>query len=225
MEQTLAPGTGLTAQQKQLLDLAVKQPYFLKTFYLSGGTALSSWYFHHRESYDLDFFSNAPFDYERIMRWFKQNQAEIGYRYSRFDEDYGFLTITLRYQNDTFLKIDFSHYTKTRISPGKKWHGLEIDSLYDITVNKLDTIATMPRTRDYVDFYFILNGKAHSLDKLIADAAMKFNEKIDTLQLSKNFLKVAEYTDLPKMLVPFDQKAMEKFYVDLAKSLKTKIFI
>ena len=30
-------------------------------FYLTGGTALSAFYLHHRESEDLDFFSREPF--------------------------------------------------------------------------------------------------------------------------------------------------------------------
>lgn len=221
----MAHGAGLTPQQKQLLDLAITEPYLLRAFYLSGGTALSSWYLHHRESFDLDFFSLTPFDYDRVRRWFRENQQQIGYTYASFDEDYGFLTVRLRYPNDTFLKIDFNHYTRTKLLPGIQWRGLEIDSLYDITVNKFDTIATSPRTRDYIDLYFIAKTHTLPLDDLIADVAKKFREKLDTLQLAKNFLKVSEYLDFPKMLVPFDHKEMEKFYLDLAKSLKKEIFI
>ncbi len=220
----MAKGTGLTPRQKQLLDLAITEPYFLKTFYLSGGTALSCWHLHHRESDDLDFFSLAPFDYDKVTRWFRLNKESIGYKYSSFDEDYGFLTANLRYPDDTFLKIDFNHYTKTKIKPGLSWRGLEIDSLIDIAANKVDTIATRPRTRDYVDLYFLLLKRLWRLDELIFKAESKFREKIDSLQLSKNFLKVVEYTDFPKMLVPFDPKAMEKFYQDLARSLKNQIF-
>lgn len=224
MEQKMAPGTGLTTKQKQLLDVAVNDPYITSTFYLSGGTALASWYFHHRESFDLDFFANTAFDYEIIKRWFKTNQSELGFKYSVFNEDYGFLTVSLRYPDDSFLKIDFSHYTKNKISLGEKWSGLEIDDLYDIAVNKLDTIATTPRTRDYVDLYFILKKEKYPLEQLIYDASQKFQEKIDDIQLSKNFLKVIEYTDLPKMLVPFSRKNMDAFYENLAKSLEKYIF-
>lgn len=223
MEQTLAPGAGLTPRQKQFLDLAVSEPYFRETFYLSGGTALSSWYLHHRESYDLDLFSLAPFDYGTIRQWFRQNQTPIGYKYSTFDEDFGSLAVNLRYPNDTFLKIDFNHYAKTKLSPEIMWHGLKIDSLYDITVNKVDTIATRPRTRDYVDLYFILTANSWPIQNLVNDAAIKFSEKIDQVNLAKNFLKVSEYTDFPKMLVPFDRKDMERFYLDLARSLKSEI--
>lgn len=223
MGNEMEKGAGLTAQQEQLLDLAVRDPYIIKTFYLSGGTALSSWYLHHRESFDLDFFSLAPFDYDQLVRWFRQNDYAIGYSSARYDEDYGFLTVNLRYPDRTMLKIDFNHYSNTVLAKGMVWQGLTIDSLLDITVNKLQTIATLPRTRDYIDLYFIHQKNRLDLNKEIKINDKKFKTPIDPLQLAKNFLKVAEYTDFPNMLVPFDAKKMHRFYEKLATSLKPKI--
>lgn len=217
-------GAGFTPRQKQLLDLVIKEPYFVNTFYLSGGTALSSWYLHHRESLDLDFFSLVPFDYERITRWFRQNKQTIGYADIRLEEDFGFLTIEIVYSKQSTLHIDFHHYSKWKLAPGIRWHGLEIDSLRDITVNKIHTIATLPRTRDYIDFYFIMNKKPLSLDSLMTESKRKFKETMDPLQLAKNFLKSTEITELPKMLAPFDQKEMQSFYEDIARTLKKNIF-
>lgn len=223
MEQTMALGAGLTARQEQLLDLAIREPYFLDTFYLSGGTALSSWYLHHRESYDLDFFSIHPFDYDRISRWFREQRSALGYDSIQIDEDYGFLTARLRYPNNDLLKIDFNNYARVRIQQGVQWRGLEIDSLRDIAVNKIHTLANRPRTRDYVDVYGIFKKYDIQLSSLIADAERKFEETIDALQLVKNFLKVKEYKDLPIMLVPFDRKQMDAFFTSLARSLKKEI--
>jgi len=223
MEQKVAEGAGLTPQQKQLLDLAIQELYFVKTFYLSGGTALSSWYLHHRESYDLDFFSLVPFDYERITRWFRQNQRTIGYKQVLFDEDYGFLKVQIHYPNQSRLKIDFNHYSPTKLEKGFSWRDLEIDSLVDIATNKLVTIATLPRTRDYVDLFFILKREQWTLDWLIEQSRKKFKDRIDPLQLAKNFLKATEYSDYPTILLPFDKKKMFRFYEQLAQELKPKI--
>jgi predicted nucleotidyltransferase component of viral defense system len=223
MEQTMVAGQGLTPQQKQLLDLVSQESYFLKNFYLSGGTALSSWYFHHRESFDLDFFSLVPFEYDRIIRWFRQNKPNIGYTNARFDEDYGFLITLLQYPNAASLKIDFHHYSNKKLSSGIRWHGMEIDSLIDIAVNKLQTIATTPRTRDYIDLYVILSHAKWSLKQLIKKTETKFEEKIDMLQLAKNFLKVSEYTDFPNMIIPFDVNVMYQFYENLTKTLKSMV--
>lgn len=223
MEQKMAPGAGLTTRQKQLLDFVVGEPYFIKTFYLSGGTALSYWYLHHRQSDDLDFFSTIPFDYERIIRWFRQNSENVGYREVRFDEDYGFLKVDLYYEKDVRLLLDFHHYTNTILESCNAWHGLSVDSLTDIQVNKLLTIATVPRTRDYVDYYFISKSRSTDFGSLLEKVKKKFNESIDPVQLAKNFLKASEYKDYPRMLVPFDEKEMYVFYEKLARSLRSKI--
>jgi predicted nucleotidyltransferase component of viral defense system len=224
MEKKMGKAKGLTARQKQFLELVLRQPYILANFYLSGGTVLSAWYLHHRESYDLDFFSFRPFDEGNIVRWLKANQETIGYKMLNIDEDFGFLTATFRYHNDTFLKVDFNRYTRSVLKKGFLWRGLTIDSLYDIAVNKLFTIATLPRTRDYVDVYCIYKEKKLSLRTLVNDATKKFNEPVDPLQLAKNFLKVSEYADLPKMLIPFNPKEMEQFFEELATSMKQSIF-
>lgn len=224
MEQTMASGEGLTARQEQFLDLVRQEAYIRSNFYLSGGTALSSWYLHHRESFDLDFFTCQPFDDERITHWIKANRESIGYRLVHIDEDFGFLTVTFRYSDDTFLKIDFNRYTDTRLKKGMVWRSIDIDSLYDIAVNKVETVSSAPRSRDYIDLYCILQRYPLKIKDLARSIEEKFSERVDALQLVKNFLKVVEYTDLPNMLVPFDRRDMDRFYMDLAKSLKTTIF-
>ncbi|MBI4065037.1 nucleotidyl transferase AbiEii/AbiGii toxin family protein, partial [Candidatus Gottesmanbacteria bacterium] len=206
MEQKMAQGAGLTSRQKQFLDLAIKDPYIVKTFYLSGGTALSYWYLHHRQSDDLDFFSTTPFDYERLVRWFHHNKQALAYQEARFDEDYGFLTVRLRFSDGSRLLVDFHHYSNTILEPGIIWRGLTVDSLFDITVNKMKTIATLPRTRDYIDLYFILKSKPRELVDLVEKITKKFKEHVDPILLAKNFLKVSEYTDFPKMLVPYKKE-------------------
>lgn len=149
----------------------------------------------------------------------------IGYRLVHIDEDFGFLTVTFRYPDDTFLKIDFNRYTETRLKKGLVWRGIEIDSLYDIAVNKLETISSSPRTRDYVDLYYILQSTKFKIKDLMQSVGEKFSERIDMLQLIKNFLKVVEYIDLPTMLKPFDRRQMDEFFTALARSLKKDVFI
>lgn len=223
MEQKMGKAQGLTLRQKQLLELVLQEPYILKTFYLSGGTALSSWYLYHRESLDLDFFTCRSFDIDKISVWLKSNQEAIGYRVLHIDEDFGFLTVTFRYYDDTILKVDFHHYTNRKLKKGFMWRGLEIDSIDDIAVNKFSTIASSARTRDYVDLYFILRQYPFTFHQLIAGVKKKFSQHIDPLQLTKNFLKVVEYTDFPKMLIPFDEADMQAFYEHSAGTLRSKI--
>lgn len=224
MEQKMAPGTGLTARQEQFLAVVQEDPFILKHFYLTGGTALSSWYLHHRESYDLDFFSDSVLNKDQLTHWLTEHKAVIGFDSARIEDDFGFLMFFLSYKNRESLKIDFHHYGADRLKKGLDWRGLSIDSFYDIAVNKLQTIVTNPRGRDYVDLFGILGETKWSIRPLMLDARKKFNIGIDVMQIAKSFLKVGEYTDLPSMLIPFDRQQMDSFFMNLAKSFKQDVF-
>ena len=223
MGHKMEKGTGLSLRQKQFLEVVLQEREFFKQFYLSGGTALSSWYLHHRESYDLDFFSDKPFDGKKITHWIKQNEEKLEYQSLVVNDDFGFYTFIFRYKDTSRFKVDFNHYTSERITKGMKWHGLEIDTMYEIAVNKIHTIRTHPRERDYVDLYCILKKTNWSIYKLLTDADRKFDSTIDYLQVAKHFLKATEITEFPKMLVPFNKKDMYSFYENLAGQLKFKI--
>ena len=48
----------LTPLQKKIMGHLFQDKWFCRFFYLTGGTALSAFYFQHRFSEDLDFFSH-----------------------------------------------------------------------------------------------------------------------------------------------------------------------
>lgn len=217
-------GTGLTSRQKQFLGVVLQTSYILKRFYLTGGTALSCWYVHHRKSQDIDLFSQTEVNTAYIQHWFKKNKKKLGYRLITHSEQLGFNTFDLKFAAGKDLKVEFNYYPSERIEQGKIWKGLSIDSLYDIAVNKLETIAQSPRGRDYVDLYFIIKLKNYSLHRLRQDAVAKFEIHTDTIHLARQFLRVGEFKDLPKMLVPFNRQNMEDFFLDLAKGLEKEIF-
>lgn len=219
----MAQGKGLNVRQEQFLAVVLREETILKNFYLSGGTALSGWYLHHRESYDLDFFSDRPFDGEKIAQWIKQNEEELAYQSLSVNDDFGFYSFFIRYPNNDRLKIDFAHYAPERLVKGFFWKSLEIDSLYDIAVNKVHTIRTNPRERDYVDLYCLLKKTHWNVEKLLIDADKKFRCFSDVLHTAKNFLRASEITDYPKMLIPFNKKNMHIFFEKLALALKPKI--
>lgn len=220
----MAEGNGLTPRQKQFLDVVLRAPYIVKTFYLSGGTALSSWYLHHRESYDLDFFSEKFEVNVRLLESFLQkNKKTIGFENVVHTEQLGFNFYNFDYPNGETLKVDFSYYPSERAERGLLWRGLSVDSLYDITLNKLQTITQSPRGKDYVDLFFISKKTPLNIDKLRLDAAIKFGIRTDAIHLARQFLRVVEFRDHPKILVPFDRNEMESFFLTLAKDLKKDI--
>jgi predicted nucleotidyltransferase component of viral defense system len=59
----------LTNTQKSLLKYLSNNESLTKDYYLSGGTALSEYYLHHRLSEDLDFFSMHEVDLPAIVAY------------------------------------------------------------------------------------------------------------------------------------------------------------
>ncbi len=142
----------------------------------------------------------------------------------------GLYTYQLRYKNGVTLKVDFCYYPFPKIEKGLYFGKLEVSSMYDIAVNKIHTIASRTRARDYIDLYFIIKSSDlpinEYLEKLRMDSKVKFDWPLENKNLVAAFLKVKDLkdADFPKMLVPLDQKDMEKFFLELAKSLEGQIF-
>ena len=138
----------------------------------------------------------------------------------------GLFSFVLHFKDGETLKVDFNYYPFTRIEKGLKYKNLEVDSIYDIAVNKVHTLFTKPRVRDYIDLYFIMKKFEYSLNKLVLDAKAKFDWHIDPVTLGSQFLRVKSFnqSDFPKMLIPFNKKDMEVFFLKLAKSLEGDIF-
>ncbi len=217
--------TLLTPNQSHVLERVQKEPELTRRFYLTGGTALSAFYLHHRLSYDLDFFTEkAEVDQLAIEAFLKKISSELSIARIKRSQFLGLFSYVLVFTNQEELKIDFSYYPFPRIQKGTMYKNLEIDSIYDIAVNKLHTIFMKPRSRDYLDLYFIMKTYTYPLDKLILDAKAKFDWDIDHITLASQFMKVKDFDESSLILVPFDKKEMEEFFLNLAKSLERDIF-
>lgn len=142
----------------------------------------------------------------------------------------GLYTYKLEYKNGGILKVDFSYYPFPKIEKGVYFGNLEVSSVYDIAVNKIHTIVMRTRARDYIDLYFIFKNTEYKPEKYFQrmrlDSQAKFDWPLETKNLIAAFLKVKDLKDegSPKMLVQFNQKDMEKFFLRLAKSLEGDIF-
>lgn len=209
---------------RKFLEAVNKNKSITKKYYWTGGTVLSEFYLHHRDSEDIDLFiENEEVNLSPIitfMNKFADQSKAVGLAHTTF---LGLESFQIKYKNFLF-KVDFNYYPFPRIERGRKWSNIEIDSLLDIAVNKVHTIYTKPRARDYVDLYYIFNTQNYSLDYLIKLAKAKFDWHIDPIQLGHKFAFVLKKKDFPKMFIPFDQKKMEEFFLHLAKSLEKEIF-
>lgn len=101
---------------------------------------------------------------------------------------------------------------------------IKIDSLKDIAVNKIFTILTNPRGRDFYDFYTICRKTGWKLQDLIKLARIKFDYQIDYLQLGTNLLKVSVLLDDPIIKSGRYQRVkIENYFQKEPQKLKDKI--
>jgi len=217
--------TILTPKQLDFLELAQKESQITKRFYLTGGAILSEFYLQHRKSYDIDLFTEiAEVDQTLVEAFLKKISPRLKVTQIKRSQFMGLFSYTLMFEDKTDLKVDFNYYPFPRIQKGMKYKNLEVDSVYDIATNKVHTIFMKPRSRDYLDLYFIMKKYDYSLDKLILDAKAKFDWDIDRITLASQFIKAKDTDESGTVLVRFDKKEMDKFFLELAKSLNNEIF-
>lgn len=210
----------LTEKQRLIFNIVSKDPILNSQFYFTGGTALSAFYLNHRESEDLDFFSEKKFDsrivLEKISQWSKENNFEFKHKAVA-----NVNIFSLTFDDQEFLKIDFNYYPHKRIEKKLKVENIEIDSLIDIATNKLLTINQRTEVKDFVDLYLLL--KHFTFWDLLHSVRVKFGMKNDPFMFATDFMKVESFEFLPKMLKPLALVELQDFFKQKAKELARRV--
>jgi len=214
----------LTPQQKEFLDVVSEEKYLCRKFYLTGGTPLAAFYLYHRISEDIDLFCEEEINLLPIRAFLGKIQKKLKLKKVDYRRFLGLHSFELYFSEKEKLKVDFNYYPFPRIEKGIKYKNISVDSIYDIAVNKVHTIAVNPRARDFIDIYFIIKEKGYSFKDLIDKAKAKFDWHIDPIQLGVAFTQAAELKDYPRMIKKIDHKVWKQFFIDYAISLKKQIF-
>lgn len=152
----------LPAKTAQLLNLIqTKTPAFLADFYLTGGTALSL-LLGHRESEDLDWFSQKSFDPVNLQ----PQLVQLG-NLDRVELEKNTLNAYLN-----GVKIQFLGYRYPLLKPLLTWGQIKISSLADIACTKLQTIGIRGSKKDFIDLFWLL--KQFSLEELFEKLKQKY---------------------------------------------------
>jgi predicted nucleotidyltransferase component of viral defense system len=128
-------------------------------FYLSGGTALSRFYYQHRYSDDLDFFYDGQKgSKEGFSIEFRDIMARISNKYRiEIEIDREYFKRAYIYKNDTALKIEFVYENFKNIGKREKIKGIAIDSKENLCANKLTAVYDRKTFKDFVDLFYLMN--------------------------------------------------------------------
>lgn len=209
-----------TPLQKRIFDIIVKNKTLSAQCYFTGGTALSAFYLHHRESEDLDFFSEADFDDTYLHDFMNELSVTLGFSL-RYTKRYRSRICELLKDKTPVSKIDFVYHPHRLLEKGITYQRLVIDSLRDIAANKLLTINQRTEVKDFVDLYFLL--KEFTLWDLMYGVKAKYKMELDTILIALDFMKVEEFDVLPRMLVPLTVKELHEFFKKQALELGKRI--
>lgn len=182
----------------------------INQFYLAGGTA-AAFHFGHRISLDLDFFTRADFDNEKLT-------AELS--------ELGKLSVDQTRKN-TFLgslnrvKISFFKYPYPLLEETQKYKGIKIAGLADIGAMKIEAISGRGTKRDFIDLYILcqrfqpLEDILRLFDKKYAGVDFSWIHIMKSL----SYFEDAEADEVPRLLEPIDWKKVKKFFLVETKKI------
>jgi hypothetical protein len=124
---------------------------------LEGGTALSAYYLGHRESEDLDFFSDLSVDQQRFGAAVGELLTAEGLRFELAGSSSPHFARFIVNDGEGGLKLDFAAQSPFRLQPLEETsEGIRIASYRDLAASKLHAVCDRFEVRDYIDLHAIL---------------------------------------------------------------------
>jgi predicted nucleotidyltransferase component of viral defense system len=141
----------LNRLQEDIFKIVWDNKYIRENFYFSWGTALSEFYLQHRESVDLDFFSDHPFDRSVILDIASElENAKI--KVAPIKKIHDRYTFEVSGNDWAVCILDFCFYNFPRLEKtGKFFQWIEVDSIRDIVTNKWCTLFERNEPKDILD--------------------------------------------------------------------------
>lgn len=183
----------------------------LQNFYLSGGTALSL-QLGHRESEDLDFFSQTQFNPQLLQA----KISEIGTLENTYIES-GTINTFLEQ-----VKLQFLYYPYSLLEKLVPWNSIYLSSVIDIACTKLITISDRGSKKDFIDMYFIL--QETPLPELFKKLGKKYtNINYNEAHILKSlvYFEDADMQPMPRMHMSIDWEEVKN---DITKKVKAFTF-
>jgi predicted nucleotidyltransferase component of viral defense system len=195
---------------------------FGKPFFLTGGTALAAFYFGHRYSKDLDFFTLVPYKTEALTHTINSIAQHTGSTISVKVKSGTYNEIYLAHQAGWTQRIDIVKEQPRRFGKIEEIEGIRIDSLENIGSNKVLTVFGRLEPKDYIDLYLILTRTHHEFNALFELAKQK-DLGLTEFYFANALLDIEKITVWPEMKIPFNTSEMILFYKNLSREMFQRI--
>lgn len=193
----------VTPLLKRVLDDIMENPIF-RPFYLVGGTSLS-FRLGHRESVDIDLFTNAPYgslDFSVFEKFFQKN-----YKYYYCTDKTNLVGFGRSYyigdSEENSIKIDL-YYHDEIVDPCDIIENIRMASLDDVVAMKVDVISRIGRKKDFWDLHELLN--TYSISQMLDLHQQRHEYTHDREQILANF---TNFSSADKELNPVCLKCKE----------------
>ena len=199
----------LTPLQRTVLDAVFAEEAFAQSFYLTGGTALAAFHLFHRYSDDLDLFTNdRPLElvWPTLQRLLPGLGLAVESRTPQF----------IRLRHPKGLRVDVVHDVPFRVGVPVRRGAWLIDTLENITLNKVAAIQGRLDVKDYVDLFLLLKDDPPRILTWLAQARQK-DGSIDPFVWSRLIGDVETFRVLPRMIVPLALPELATFYRSLRR--------
>lgn len=124
-------------------------------FFLTGGTALSAFYLQHRYSQDLDLFTLDSEAFDRVPLYVADTATKLIASVTSLQTAPQFRRYQLSRKGESLI-VDFVREVVPQVSEEKnRFEGITVDTLADITANKICTVVSRAEIKDYIDLYFL----------------------------------------------------------------------
>lgn len=210
------------ALQDKFLDLFFSGR-FAADFYLTGGTALARYYFQHRESVDLDLFSqNQQLDFSAVSLEVERIGRELKLTTIKQVTTNTFLQFIFDDEEKNTLKVDLVKDVPVHFGEFKQEGKVRLDSLENIGSNKITAIFGRTDHKDFIDLYYILNKTDFTFEHLVSLAKQK-DMGLTEFYLANSIDQIKQASQMPVLLKPLDLNKYSEFYKKLSTDLFLKI--
>lgn len=193
-------------------------------FYLIGGTALSYFFLHHRQSKDLDLFTSVadlilPMSYQ-----LEEKLKSKGFEVQRSRSFHSFVEFVVgRERTQTVIQMaQDSPFLLEPLVTFPEFPKLRVASLRDIAAGKLLALFGRATLRDFIDIYVLTRQGKIGREQILQDARQK-DPGFDLYWLGVALKRIHEFnekaSDMLLLTQTIDLSELRKFFDDWRKEI------